>query len=293
MALGGLSPLDRATLAYVGVASVFTLWRWPMGRPGAVLLGVGLALVGLTAAVLAPAARRSGPVGRFLAEFYPLIVTVALYTHVGLLNSVRGVAHDAVVQGWEAALFGGQPSLEWIRSWPRPAWSTLMHAAYLSYYAILAGAPGVLWLTGRQDAARRTLLLMMSTFYVCYFIFLVFPVAGPRYLFALPDNAATAVPLAVFTHRLVAGGSAWGTAFPSSHVAVAVVAAWCAGRALKPLGALLLPATMLLALGTVYGQFHYAVDAVAGAALGALVLAGARPASRGGAGFGGYHSARG
>jgi membrane-associated phospholipid phosphatase len=276
MALGGLSPLDRATLAYAGVASVFTLWRWPNGLPGAVLLGVGLALVGLTAAVLAPRARRAGPVGQLLAEFYPLIVTVALYTHVGLLNSVRGIAHDAVVQSWEAALFGGQPSLEWIRSWPRPAWSTLMHAAYLSYYAILAGAPGVLWLTGRRQAARRTLLLMMSTFYVCYFVFLLFPVAGPRYLFPLAGNEATAVPLAVFTHRLVAGGSAWGTAFPSSHVAVTVVAAWCAWMALRPLGAVLIPATVLLALGTVYGQFHYAVDALAGAALGALVLAGPR-----------------
>jgi membrane-associated phospholipid phosphatase len=293
MALGKLSPLDRTTLAYVGVASVFTSWRWPSGLPAAGLLLSGLALLGLTAAVLAPRARRSGPVGRFLAEFYPLIATVALYTHVGLLNSARGVAHDALVQGWEAAVFGSQPSLEWIRSWPRPAWSNLMHAAYLSYYAILAGAPGVLWLAGRREAARRTLLLMMSTFYVCYLIFLLFPVAGPRYLFPLADNEAAAAPLAVFTHRLVAGGSAWGTAFPSSHVAVAVVAAWCSWTVLRPLGAVLIPAAILLALGTVYGQFHYAVDALAGAVLGALVLAGARLGSRGEARVGGYHSDRG
>jgi membrane-associated phospholipid phosphatase len=34
----------------------------------------------------------------------------------------------------------------------------------------------------------------------------------------------------------------------------------------------LVPAAVLLAFGTVYGQFHYAVDALAGAALAALVL---------------------
>jgi membrane-associated phospholipid phosphatase len=164
-----------------------------------------------------------------------------------------------------------------------------MHAAYLSYYPILVGAPSVFWLTGRRAAARRALLLMMSTFYVCYTIFLIFPVAGPRYLFPLADNAATAAPLAAFTHRLLSAGSAWGTAFPSSHVAVAVVAAWCAWRALKPLGALLLPAALLLALGTVYGQFHYAVDAVAGVVLGVLVLVLARCEP----GSGGYDSARG
>ena len=65
------------------------------------------------------------------------------------------------------------------------------------------------------------------------------------------------------------------------------MAAWCAWRALKPLGALLLPAAALLALGTVYGQFHYAVDAVAGVVLGVLVLVLARCEP----GSGGYDSA--
>jgi membrane-associated phospholipid phosphatase len=269
---GGLAPLDRATLAYVAVASAFTLWRWPAGLLMAGLLPVGLALLALTAAVLAPRARRDGALGQLLGEFYPLILTVALYTHVGLLNAARGVAHDAVVQGWETALFGSQPSLEWIRARPWPAWSTVMHAAYLSYYLILTLAPGAPWLTGHRDAARRTLFLMMTTFYVCYVAFLAFPVAGPRYRFPLPQNEATAVPLALFTHRLLAAGSAWGTAFPSSHVAVAVVAGGCAWRASRPLGAVLLPGAALLAVATVYGQFHYAVDALAGAALGGLVL---------------------
>lgn len=36
---------------------------------------------------------------------------------------------------------------------------------------------------------------------------------------------------------------------------------------------ILLAAAPLLTLGTVYGQFHYAVDAVAGAALAAAVVA--------------------
>jgi membrane-associated phospholipid phosphatase len=273
MALSVLSPLDRATLAYVAVALAFTLARWPQALPRAELLPVGLVLVVLLAGVLAPRARGTGGVGRLLGEFYPLAVTLALYTHVGLVNSARGVSHDAIVQGWEQALFGGQPSLAWIRAQPWPALSAVLHTAYLSFFPILIAAPGALWLTGRHEAARRTLLLMMTTFYVSYVAFMVFPVAGPRYLFPLPVNAATAGPLVGFAHRLVAGGSAWGTAFPSSHVAVTLVAAACAWREWRPLGAALLPAAVLLALGTVYGQFHYAVDAVAGGALGAGVLA--------------------
>ena len=87
--------------------------------------------------------------------------------------------------------------------------------------------------------------------------------------------------MAVLARRVLEGGSAWGTAFPSSHVAVALVAAVCAWRGFRPLGALLLPAAVLLSLATVYCQFHYAVDALAGAALAAAALIARRGA--------GYH----
>jgi membrane-associated phospholipid phosphatase len=124
----------------------------------------------------------------------------------------------------------------------------------------------------------------MSTFYVCYSIFFLFPVAGPRYLFPPAENAATAVPVAALTHRLLEAGSAWGTAFPSSHVAAALVGATCAWRGFRPLGAVLLPAAVLLTLATVYGQFHYAVDSLGGAALALAALTVDRRA--------GYDSAR-
>jgi membrane-associated phospholipid phosphatase len=188
------------------------------------------------------------------------------------VNSAGGVAHDALVQHWEQALFGTQVSLAWIRSFPSPSWSTLMHAAYLSFYPILAAAPLGLWFSGRRAASRATVLAMMSTFYVCYAFFFCFPVAGPRCSFAMAENAATAVPLAVFSHRLLEGASAWGTAFPSSHVAAALVAAVCAWRSWRPLGAVLLVAAVLLTLATVYCQFHYALDALVGVVLAAIVL---------------------
>jgi membrane-associated phospholipid phosphatase len=62
------------------------------------------------------------------------------------------------------------------------------------------------------------------------------------------------------------------------------VAAGCAWRGWRPLGAALVPAALLLSLATVYCQFHYAVDALAGIALAAAVLVGGRLAR--------YHSPR-
>jgi hypothetical protein len=63
---------------------------------------------------------------------------------------------------------------------------------------------------------------------------------------------------------------------------VALVAAVCAWRGFRPLGAALVPAAVLLALATVYCQFHYAVDALAGATLAAVALTADRGA--------GYHA---
>src|SRR5207302_573933 len=145
------------------------------------------------------------------------------------------------------------------------------------YPMLLLGAlyasPLGLWFSGRRDAARRTIFAVMVTFYICYVVFLFFPVAGPRYTFDLADNAATSVWPARATQWLLDLGDSWGAAFPSSHVAAAVVAALCALRYWRPLGLLLTPLTVGLVLSVVYGQFHYAVDAVAGLIVACAVLA--------------------
>jgi membrane-associated phospholipid phosphatase len=247
-------------------------WRGGLVRPAGAWILLGHAALAVVACA-APRLRARGRAAGFLGTFYALIAAVLLYTAIGLVNRWSGLSHDATVQGWEQGLFGAQPSRDWIRAQPWPVLSWALHAGYLSYYFILAGAPLALWLSGRRAGAARVALVMMATFYICYAVFLAFPVAGPRYTSPLATNAATATPIARFTQHLLDGGAAWGTAFPSSHVAVSLVAAVSAGRRWRPLGAVLVPAAVLLTLGTVYGQLHYAVDALAGVVLAAGVLA--------------------
>ncbi len=270
-----LNALDRFTIVFAALFSLAVVLRWPGGRPfPAALVLFPAALV--LAALAAPRLRRRGGVAQFVGDFYALILAVFMYTAIGVLNRAAGVSHDLLVQRWEQALFRGQPSFEWIRAQPWPWLSWPLHAAYLSYYLILAGAPLGLLVSGRRQAAREAATLIMCAFYVCYSAFAFFPVAGPRYVFPLAHNAATATLPARLTQQLLNSASAWGTAFPSSHVAAALVASLAAWRGWRPLGAVLIPAAVLLALGTVYGQFHYAVDAIAGA----LVAAGIQVARR-------------
>ena len=267
----GFTAVDVATLLYMSVASVAIVllssadrvaWRWLLSANA---LAAGLVL-------LAPRARTTGAVGRTLGDWYPIVLLPALYAEVGVLNLDVGFQHDLAVQRLEQWVFGSQVSYRWIREMPSTGLSWLLHFCYLAYYFILVGSPLGLWISGRRDAARFTIFAVGTTFYLCYVAFLFFPVAGPRYAFELADNTATNVLPARFAQWLLDRGDSWGAAFPSSHVAGAVVATLCAVRFWRPLGLALLPWTTGLVFAVVYGQFHYAVDAVAGLLVAAAVL---------------------
>ncbi|HEU4697632.1 MAG TPA: phosphatase PAP2 family protein [Gemmatimonadales bacterium] len=274
------TPIDRITLGYVLVATAvlaahYIGWHHTLaGRWEVVSLGTAhLLLLALT--LLAPRARLAAARrdGCFLTEWYPLIVMAGLYATIGLLNDSTEVGFDALAQRWELAVFGRQVAHDWIRTMPSPALSWVLHLCYLSFYPLIFVAPAGLWLTGRRAQARAAIYAIALAFFVCYIVFLLFPVEGPPYYWAWPDNAATAVWPARVVHALIGGGDARGSAFPSSHVAVSLVAAVAAWRGWRPLGAVLLVPAVGIVFAVVYSQIHYGVDALAGVAL-AVVLCG-------------------
>jgi hypothetical protein len=255
-----LAPIDVATLLYVAVTTAAALLFGGADRSW--LLTAHVLVVAVV--LLAPRARAAGPVGRFVGDWYSILMVTGLYAEVGVLNLDLGHHHDFAIQRLEQLVFGSQVSYRWIRAMPNPALSWLLHSCYLSYFAILVSAPLGLWLSGRRDGARLTIFAVMATLYLCYVMSLVFPVTGPRYAFPLAHNAATRVWAARAAQWLLDRGDSWGTAFPSSHVAAAIVATLCALRFWRPLGLALALPTIGLTFGVVYGQFHYGVDALSG-----------------------------
>lgn len=266
------SAVDIATGAYIAIATgaVLLAFRGDGIRGWPWLLGAHALILALVA--LAPRARSAGPFGRFIGDWYPMLLLPALYGEIGVLTLSAGFQNDLLIQRLESWVFGSQISYRWIRESPSVALSWLLHACYLAYYAILYASPLALWIGGRRDAARHTIFAVMVTFYLCYIFFLFFPVAGPRYAFDGAHNVATDVWPARVAAWLLDHGDSWGAAFPSSHVAASVVATGMALRYWRPVGLLLLPFTGGLILAVVYGQFHYAVDALAGFVVAALML---------------------
>jgi membrane-associated phospholipid phosphatase len=260
--------VDLLLLAYLAFACIVAVVRPETTGRGWLLLANGL----MALLVLLLARMGHGRFGRALREVYPILLLVPLYGGLDLLSGGGRVAvHDAEVQRWEAALFGGQPSRDWWRAAPSGFWSVVLHGAYFSYYAILL-VPAVLLLARRQVAALRGLMLaLMVTFVFCYVWFILFPVAGPYYEFPRPGGAFVDNPAARLVYRTLAAGSSHGAAFPSSHVAASVAATIGAWRMSRALGLMIAVPTALLTVGVVYCQMHYAVDALAGLATGAVI----------------------
>ena len=268
-----LRPVDLLLAGYLLVVSVVALVRAP-GQPGCWWLLAAHALFGvLLYLVTRPGL---GPIGRTIRELYPLLLLVGLYSELDVLNGSGGIhVYDATVQQWELAIFGAQLSTEWWRGMPSRFWSSALHAAYLSYYLIVV-APAFYFVWRRDlDALRHFVLVVMTTFVVCYLAFIFFPVAGPYYVFPRPDAWFTDNVFARMVYNTLATGSSYGAAFPSSHVAATVAAALSAVRGSKGLACALAAPTVLLTVAVVYCQMHYGVDAVAGLLVGAIVAAGA------------------
>lgn len=264
----GLRAVDLLLVGYLGLVSIVAVIR-ASNEPGVrwMLLGHGLLVIFL-ALVTRPGL---GPVGRTIREIYPLFLLPGLYAELDILNSPSTPVYDHLVQRWEMLIFGAQISREWWQSAPSRFWSTTLHAAYLSYYLIVSAPALYFAWRGNLGAVRRFVLVVMTTFIVCYIVFIFFPVAGPYYTFPRPASWFTDNFAAKLVYQALATGSSYGAAFPSSHVAAALAASITAGRVSSRWGLVLMIPTVLLTVGVVYCQMHYAVDALAGLLIGGIV----------------------
>ena len=200
-------------------------------------------------------------------SWMPLLLLLFFYSEMPALIQAAGHADgfDADVIRIEQALFGSQPAQEWARAFPSRAVSEGLHLAYLAYYPIIYVVPALLWWTGRRSEFGAAVFVLVLTFVACFVIYLIVPVAGPRYLWpsAAPEGLFRSIATWLLETR-----SSRGTAFPSSHVAVAAAQTVLACRVFGARGAFVGVIAAGLALGAVYGGFHYAVDVIAGALLG-------------------------
>jgi hypothetical protein len=274
-----LNPVDKLLGSYLGFVTLVMLLRHPFSGSTTAWMLVMHVLFGLLLFLFSRLDARMR-VGNVVHELYPLVMVVPLYTEIGFLNAELGesaiLANDAFVQSIEAWIFGGQISYTWLREYPSVFWSGALHLAYLSYYVIIVIGPVVLLAQKRTGAARMVLFSTMLAFVFCYMWFILFPVAGPNWVFDHPTGPVREVWSARLVYSLLDTGSSYGAAFPSSHVAATLAATLTLLKVRKPLGLAVLGPCLLLIVATVYCQMHYGVDAGSGVVVGIAAVVSSR-----------------
>jgi len=168
----------------------------------------------------------------------------------------------------EQSLFGAQPSQMLHEVVPCAFVSEVLHFIYLFYLSLIAVVGLSLYISQRVVAYRVFATSTLATFFFCYLLFIIIPVRGPFHYFGPLELGMHGGYVSAFVHRLLHSSSSPGTAFPSSHVAVAVCIWMVSRRYQKWVSKIVLVAVAGILVGTVYGGFHYAVDALAGLGVG-------------------------
>jgi membrane-associated phospholipid phosphatase len=252
---------------------------------------VGGLIVALSKDDLVQASRMASP----LRDWLPALLMLLAYRESGLFIKTDP-AHrlDHLFILWDQRMLHSR----WVEGLLYACAPWLQHyleMCYLLCYPLVPLGFAALYLTRPATAAQReprgleadvyhqplrraarvdkfwTVVLLATLF--CYAIYPVFPLTPPRVLFN--DVPGPPVPplLRHMNLWVLDRLSVHACVFPSAHTA-AVTATALAVRAYRPrLGALFCIAALSVAVATVYGRYHYAVDAVAGVCVGVVAFA--------------------
>ena len=269
---------DRIFLAYVAATgALIAAFGWRLS----VRLWIGLSLSHVVLLLLGTGLAHRAPHGRsppgFVRDTYPLFFVPFLYWEIRYTAKlVSSGYHDALIQRLELAVFGRQLAITFSRWLPYPWLSEMMHFFYATYWIMLPVAFVALYLRGRLDGFRELVFVELALFLSCYLIYIFFPVAGPFYHFRPIGGRLADGFFYRLVHGVLADGGSRGAAFPSSHVAVALGISLVTWRYDRVVWAALTPLVVGLIFGTVYGRFHYGIDALSGVVFALAVVPVAR-----------------
>lgn len=215
---------------------------------------------------------RAFKVVQFIRSYYPVLFYLYFFESVAVTNRIFFTGWlDPFFMKIDYAIWGYLPSMEWGMRFDSIWIKELLHCAYFCYYPMIVGLP-VLFYFRKRDALDEMVFVLSFVFYFCYFIYSWLPVIGGRYIpiamqwTKVSDGGIfTTIMAYIYSHSPHLGG-----AFPSSHIAIALVLSLMAYRYFRVVGYVFLSITFFLAIATVYCHYHWFIDAVFGIITGFL-----------------------
>lgn len=264
-----LRPAEIATLAYISIELMIVL-IFMAGKPGWTYLFLFyLCAAGIIFLMAASPFKNDVGFAGAVRTLYPVVLAMLFYRAVGpQLYLIFDQPFDSAIHNLELKILGADPAFALQKFIDIPT-NELMSFGYFSFYLILPISIILFLIYHRRDSLNRIVLSAVVTYYICFLIFIFFPVTGPRFylkdIYYLPIIGPFFTPL---VRNIVVAGGHHGAAMPSSHCAITFVAVW---RVMREFRKLAIPSIILILMvcaGAVYGRFHYLTDAVIGIIIG-------------------------
>ena len=206
-------------------------------------------------------------------NIYPILFAGYFYTETVYYNKLFFNNLDPLFIDFDQWIFGFQPSLKFSAYFNQPWFTELMYFGYFSFYFIILGFVFAMCFKRKALFLENTYKVTFSLLFF-YFIFAIFPSAGPQFYF---NEIERAVPTNGFwfqdiIHAIQASAEQPTGAFPSSHVGVTIFILLLAKKSLPLFYKICLPIAFILVLSTVYIKAHYAVDAIFGLLIAPVIL---------------------
>ena len=157
--------------------------------------------------------------------------------------------------------------VSWGTSGLPPVLRQVAEAAYLLCYPLVPAAFAIVWTGGSPGDVDRFWLAVLIAGYACY-ASLPWLVSRPPRI-AAPSADTPQQVVARLNVRVLSRVSHQLNTFPSGHVAVTLASAACVAPVSPPAGALIGAIGVAIALGAAAGRYHYVIDVVLGAMVGA------------------------
>jgi membrane-associated phospholipid phosphatase len=267
-------PVDWLVLGYcLLMAVVLILLGRPLSRYSDELIFY-LAAAAITVLIVRYVDETCSRWHAFLRFLYPALLLTFFYRMTGgQMSLLFDRFFDNQVVWFEQTVVGLNPTL-YIDQHLLNVWITeILSFCYFCYYLILPGFLIPVFLRRDDWILREYLAAACLTFFVSYLLFWLYPVEGPRWFLSTEYVNNVEGPL---FRQLVAfvidKAAVRGGAMPSSHTGAALVTLIFCFRYYRRAAWWLLPIVVGLALGTVWGRFHYASDVLVGAAIGAVAV---------------------
>jgi membrane-associated phospholipid phosphatase len=199
-------------------------------------------------------------------DWMPLVYVSIGYYETGWLFVAPSEALEAWLVRWDRRWFG-DPTTRFA-AWP--GWvAAYLDLTYTLCFLLLPGGYAALVIAGHAGLANRYWTMVLAADLGAFAPLSVFQTRPPWMLeraATLPDREMHRLASYMVRHATIRANT-----FPSGHVAVSIAVALAVASAMPVTGAVLLAVAVGISVACVIGRYHYAMDVITGAVLGAAV----------------------